>query len=110
MASNRQNARRRRARWIMKLQQYDFEIKHRPGKSNANADALSRLTHPTEVFTYTVAQEIGKAIAEKAYEKLYDESDAEPSNKIVEITEDDTSENDEYDTAYDAETESDDER
>ena len=33
----------RRARWIMKLQQYDFEIKHRSGKTNANADALSRL-------------------------------------------------------------------
>ena len=33
----------RRARWIMKLQEYDFEIKHRTGKSNRNADALSRL-------------------------------------------------------------------
>src|SRR5436305_13127902 len=102
MASNRQNARRRRARWIMKLQKYDFEIKHRPGKSNANAGALSRLTHPTEVFTYTVAQEIGNAIVKKAYERLYDDSDAEPSNKIVEIIEDestDISENDEYDTA-----------
>ncbi|GBB98406.1 hypothetical protein RclHR1_32140004, partial [Rhizophagus clarus] len=31
----------RRARWIMELQQYDFQIKHRPGKANANADALS---------------------------------------------------------------------
>jgi hypothetical protein len=26
----------------MELQQYTFEIKHRPGKRNANADALSR--------------------------------------------------------------------
>ena len=34
---------RRRAQWMMYLQQYDFEIKHRPGKSNTNADALSRL-------------------------------------------------------------------
>jgi hypothetical protein len=33
----------RRARWIMELQQYDFKIEHRSGKSNANADALSRL-------------------------------------------------------------------
>jgi hypothetical protein len=32
----------RRARWVMELQQYEFEIKHRPGKHNANADALSR--------------------------------------------------------------------
>ncbi|GET67413.1 retroviral-like aspartic protease 1 [Rhizophagus irregularis DAOM 181602=DAOM 197198] len=33
----------RRGRWMMKLQQYDFEIIHRPGKENKNADAMSRL-------------------------------------------------------------------
>ena len=33
----------RRARWIMDLQQFKFTIKHRPGKQNANADALSRM-------------------------------------------------------------------
>ncbi len=27
----------------MKLQQYDFEIIHRPERENANADALSRI-------------------------------------------------------------------
>jgi ribonuclease HI len=32
-----------RARWILRLQPYDFIIKHRPGKENKNADALSRL-------------------------------------------------------------------
>ncbi len=32
----------RRARWIMYLQQFEFEITHRPGKENKNADALSR--------------------------------------------------------------------
>ncbi|CAG8732433.1 3230_t:CDS:1, partial [Funneliformis mosseae] len=31
----------RHARWIMELQQYDFNIQHKPGKNNANADALS---------------------------------------------------------------------
>ena len=31
------------ARWILKLQEYEFEIVHRPGTSNRNADALSRL-------------------------------------------------------------------
>ena len=33
----------RRARWVMELQQYDFEVVHRSGKENKNADALSRL-------------------------------------------------------------------
>ena len=29
--------------WILKLQDYEFDIVHRPGASNRNADALSRL-------------------------------------------------------------------
>jgi len=33
----------RRAKWIMKLQQYNFEVQHRSGRSNRNADAMSRL-------------------------------------------------------------------
>ena len=32
----------RLARWSLLLQQYDFDIKHRAGTSNGNADALSR--------------------------------------------------------------------
>ena len=34
----------KRARWILTLQQYDFKIKHRSGKTNTNADALSRIS------------------------------------------------------------------
>ena len=30
------------ARWLQKLQQYDFNIEHRPGNQHGNADALSR--------------------------------------------------------------------
>lgn len=33
----------RLARWALKLQQYAFTIKHRPGKQHAAADALSRV-------------------------------------------------------------------
>jgi transposase InsO family protein len=32
----------RLARWILNLQEYQFDIKHRPGRQNGNADALSR--------------------------------------------------------------------
>lgn len=30
------------ARWLQQLQEYDFEIQYRPGKSHSNADTLSR--------------------------------------------------------------------
>lgn len=49
----------RRARWIMELQQYDFNIKHRPGKQNANADALSRIPE-TEIFLLGIDYEVVK--------------------------------------------------
>ncbi|CAF0913458.1 unnamed protein product [Didymodactylos carnosus] len=39
----------RLARWAMKLSAFDLEIKHRPGTSNQNADALSR--YPVEVHS-----------------------------------------------------------
>ena len=31
------------ARWLEKLQEFDFEVVHRPGRSHGNADALSRM-------------------------------------------------------------------
>jgi hypothetical protein len=37
-----QNLNRRQARWVTDLQEYNFIIKHRPGKSNSKADILSR--------------------------------------------------------------------
>lgn len=33
----------RLTRWTIKLSEYDFEVLHRPGKANGNADALSRV-------------------------------------------------------------------
>jgi len=33
---------KRLERWALKLQEFPFEIAHRPGRANANADALSR--------------------------------------------------------------------
>ena len=34
------------ARWLQKLQEYDFKIVHRAGKQHGNADALSRMPRP----------------------------------------------------------------
>ena len=36
----------RLARWAMLLQQFDFDVIHRPGYQNGNADALSRRPYP----------------------------------------------------------------
>eukprot|EP00794_Sanderia_malayensis_P002386 gene2386-biopygen1273 len=36
------------ARWIMDLQEFQFEVKHRPGRSKQNADAISHLNHSTQ--------------------------------------------------------------
>ena len=46
------------ARWsLIEFQSYDFDIKHRPGKSNGNADALSRATDfPTIAAIKTLKQ------------------------------------------------------
>lgn len=48
----------RRARWIMYLQQFEFEIIHRPGKDNKNADALSRITD-TECYYFNGVENEG---------------------------------------------------
>jgi len=34
----------RLARWVMKLQEYDFKTEHRAGKKHQNVDSLSRIT------------------------------------------------------------------
>jgi hypothetical protein len=42
---NRSQPKGRVARWIFELSEYDYEIIHKQGRLNANADALSRLPH-----------------------------------------------------------------
>ena len=42
------------ARWLERLQELDFEIVHRRGKRNTNADALSRLHADSVAGTLTI--------------------------------------------------------
>src|SRR5256885_4609998 len=69
----------RRAQWIMYLQQFDFEIVHRLGKENKNADALSRFT---EIYCYFTGVEIkgGK----RSDKNLSDLTSSEPENTSLE--------------------------
>ena len=47
----------RLARWSLEIQQYDFEIVHRSGRSNANADVLS--TYPYQSQTIAAISSAG---------------------------------------------------
>ena len=47
MSANHQAG--RLARWILRLQELDFTIRHNLGKANTNVDALSRLQNDTFV-------------------------------------------------------------
>ena len=47
---NVKDATGRLARWALLLQQYNFEIIHRPGCQNGNADALSRRLYTTTIL------------------------------------------------------------
>ena len=38
------------AHWLMDLQEFDFEVKHRAGRVQNNADALSRLRPTPELI------------------------------------------------------------
>ena len=44
-------------RWLEELQSYDFEVRHRPGKENTNADSLSRSEHHPEPTAEEVAEQ-----------------------------------------------------
>ena len=60
------------ARWLEQLQEFDFDIIHRPGRKHLNADALSRIpcrqcgrsTHATEVEESTPTTAVVATIAE----------------------------------------------
>jgi hypothetical protein len=52
----------RRGKWMMELQQYNFEIVHRSGKENKNADALLRLRLEEETDLKIITSKKKKSI------------------------------------------------
>lgn len=75
------------ARWLERLQEFDFEICHRPGKKHQNADALSRIpcsqcgreTHEDTTLEHLQEQSIGAlqelekpVLTEKSKEEIHE--------------------------------------
>ena len=79
-------------RWALSIQEFDFDITHRKGSLNTNADALSRRdqSHSTETTAMTMAVESPKELAQcqqadEVTKKLYDAllvSPSTPSGKL----------------------------
>ncbi len=47
----------RLARWVIKLQEHDMEIKYRVGKENSDADALSRMDESGRIHLLTLSED-----------------------------------------------------
>lgn len=49
-------------RWVGELSEFDFSIKYRPGKSNADADGLSRMPLDINAFMKQCTEEVGREV------------------------------------------------
>ena len=67
-----QNINRRQARWVLDLQEYNFVLKHRPGKANTKADALSRRADHSRGETDNEGTTLLK---EKLFVRVWEEGD-----------------------------------
>jgi hypothetical protein len=70
-------------RWLAALSTFKFDIKYRPGKNNADADALGRLPPGHDSEGCTIPSESVQAICDSMIPKSYVESLA-VSPEIVE--------------------------
>ena len=82
-------------RWLQELQGYDFQVFHKPGKDNTNADNLSRCDHlpePTEEEAREAAEEYVEklcSMCEEEYQKVLYQiiQELDEEDRIQEINE-----------------------
>ena len=80
----------RRARWMTELQQYEFKIIHRPGKLNANADALSRMYEENKTEVNIVITQLYNLQEDETEEEIEWVRNTEPpviNVRVEELTE-----------------------
>lgn len=51
LVSDLRNTSKRIQKWRIELAEYDYDVLHKLGKANANADALSRIKHDIKIMT-----------------------------------------------------------
>lgn len=72
------NPHRRLTRWSIELQEFDYEVQHRKGVNNGNADSLYRLPFPSSEVS---------AISETPASAIIDQHSADASKPMKENTE-----------------------
>jgi hypothetical protein len=72
------------SRWLQNLQQYDFTVVHRAGKSHPNADALSR--RPCAEFECQYCEKVEDAIKSAESTSLEENHPVEESSRLATLT------------------------
>ena len=70
---NKKDPRGKVARWLMELQEYNFDISHIPGKQNQKADFLSRIVTANIPPTGRLEENVYRVTKENFHEQLRDE-------------------------------------
>ena len=65
-------------RWVGELSEFDFSIKYRPGKSNADADGLSRMPLDINAFMTQCTEEVGQEVFSAAVQGVSVQGDTPP--------------------------------
>ena len=78
------------ARWKILLREYDYEIIHKPGKINMNADALSRNPLPTQPISLSPPLDSKRLFPEGNIERMFllSKSNTQPREQLPEENED----------------------